>query len=195
MKLPCLAFKLGRVSPSGPVFCAQTAALGIVEIRTKEDLCRFDSLYLIYPWIDFLLDRQLVRRVTETVPKKSIDDQSSSTGELSSFLGPSNTTSPAAWFVTRLGLSFSGQLATLLRNVPPLPPPSSESRIDKQMQALRLIARIRQPFGALLFTPNRQNVPEYRRVASESMITVQVEEITPMVLNELVDGVRTLDVL
>ena len=38
------------------MFRAKTNALGVVEIRTKEDLSRLDSLYLIHSWIDFLLD-------------------------------------------------------------------------------------------------------------------------------------------
>ena len=63
------------------------------------------------------------------------------------------------------------------------------------MRALQVIARLRQPFGALLLTPNLSNVAAYRRVAAESLITVQVEEITPAILNKLVDSVRTLDVL
>ena len=63
------------------------------------------------------------------------------------------------------------------------------------MLALQVIARLGQPFGALLFTPDLSSVAAYRRVAAESLITVQVEEITPTTLNKLVDSVRTLDVL
>ena len=139
MKLPCLAFKLGPLSASRSrserVFRAQTAALGIVEIKTKEDLSRFDSLYLVHPWIDFLLDRQPVGSVTETTPDAHTDDRFSLMGDLPSFPGPSNITSVA-----------------------------------KQTRAFRLVARLRQPFGALLFTPTRQNVAEYRRVFSELLV-------------------------
>ena len=60
---------------------------------------------------------------------------------------------------------------------------------------LQVIARLRQPFGALLLTPDLGNVAAFRRVTSESPITIQVEEITPMILNKLVDCMRTLDVL
>ena len=63
------------------------------------------------------------------------------------------------------------------------------------MRALQVIARLKQPFGALLLTPNLLNVAAFRRVAAESLITVQVDEITPTMLNKLVDSVRTLDVL
>jgi len=61
------------------------------------------------------------------------------------------------------------------------------------MRALQLVARLRQPFGALLFTPTRQNVAEYRRVASECQITVQVQEDMP--LSVLIENARMLDVL
>ena len=63
------------------------------------------------------------------------------------------------------------------------------------MRVLRFAARLRQPFGALLFTPTRQHIEEYRRVASGSLITVQVEEVTPLILDKLINGVRMLDVL
>ena len=53
------------------------------------------------------------------------------------------------------------------------------------MRALQVIARLRQPFGVLLLTPDLSNVGVYRRVAAESLITVQVEEITPMIFVEV----------
>ena len=51
------------------------------------------------------------------------------------------------------------------------------------MRGLQVIARLRQPFGALLLTPNLSDVAAYRRVATESLITVRVGEVTPMILN------------
>ena len=63
------------------------------------------------------------------------------------------------------------------------------------MRALQVIARLRQPFGALLLTPNTGHVAAYRRVAAESLIIVQVEDITPALLNKLVESIRVLDVL
>ncbi|KAN0080388.1 hypothetical protein V8E55_009954 [Tylopilus felleus] len=162
MKLPCIAFKLGplTVSRSGSrhVFRAQTGSLGVIDITTVEDLSRFDSLYLIHPWIDFLLDRQPVGSVFQMIPEESADDRSSLIGELPSFPGPSG-------------------IATL------------------QMRAFQALARLKQPFGALLLTPNPGKVAAYRRVAADSLITVKVEEITPAILNKLVDSIRTMDVL
>lgn len=204
MKLPCLTFKLGRVSASRNrskrVFRAQTTVLGIVEIRTEEDLSRLDTLYLIHPWIDFLLDRHPVGCIAMTTPEENVDDQSSVLGELPSFRGPSNiaSTAPptrAARLVARLGRPFGGRLNASAQDTASLPPPSSVSPMEKQMRILQLVARLRQPFGALLLTPTRQNAEEYRRVAADSLITVQVEEVTSTTLDKLVHSVRMLDVL
>jgi hypothetical protein len=213
MKLSCIVFKLGPLSASrsrsGRVFRAQTAALGVVEIMTEEDLSRLDSLYIVHPWIDFLLGRQPVGSVIETIPEEITDDQSSSIGKFPSFPGPSNIPSVApqtrtARLVARLGRPFGG-LTTIRPRDPAslqlpsdaesLRPPSSLSQTDKQMRALQVIARLRQPFGALLLAPDLGNVAAFRRVAAESLITVQVEDITPTVLDKLVNSVRVLDVL
>lgn len=70
------------------------------------------------------------------------------------------------------------------------------SEAEKQIRACRAIARLKRPFGALLLTPTLDSVAAYKRIATESLITVQVaEEMTLTVLNKLVDGVRILDVL
>ena len=205
MKLPCLNFKLGPLSASrstsGHVFRAQTA-IGVVEIRAEENLSRISPLYLVHPWIDFLLDRQPVGSVlvAETIPEESTDDRASSIGEFPLFLGPFGMPSAApqtraARLVARIGRSLGGRTTTFPQYAASLRPPSSLSPTERQIQALQVIARLRQPFGALLLTPDLGNVAAYRRVAAESLITVQVEEITPTILNKLVDCVRTLDVL
>ena len=184
LKLPCLRFQLeavtGTRNAGGRVFRAQTDALGIVEIRTEEDFSRFSPLYLVHPWIDFLLDRQPVGSIIETIPEENTKDQSSSTGELppSSLSGPSNITSAARETGT-------GRLA----------PPSFVSQRDKLTRALQMIARLKQPFGALLLAENPGQVATYGRVAAETLITAQVEEITPAVLNKLISWVCVLDVL
>ena len=222
MRLPCIIFKLGRLSASrsalGHVFRAQTSLLGVVEIRTEGDPSEFGTLYIVHPWIDFLLDRQPVGSTAEPIPKEATDDRSSSIGDLPSFSGHSNITSGAmgprpARFVTPVGPPFNERPPILHRNttslhplsekpLPRLPsfaeslrPPSSLSPTEVQMRAIQVIARLRQPFGALLLTPHLGNVAAYRRVAAENVITVQVGSITQTKLDKLVDSVRTLDVL
>ena len=221
MKLPCLAFKLGPFpvtrSRSCQVFRAQTVALGVVEIETEADLSQLSPLYLIHPWIDFLLDRQPVGSVLgpvsentddqsynlpsfpEMIPEEEMDNQSL-IAQWSSSSGPSVTTFPAhkkqaSGFASRLGLPFGRRGASRHHDAASLRPPSILAQSDKQMLALQALNRLRQPFGALLLAPSSGNVAAYRRVAPDSLITVQVEEITPAVLDKLIDRVRVLDVL
>ena len=223
MKLPCLDFKLGPLSAarttSGYVFRAQTD-VGVVEMRTDEDLARYGSLYLVHPWIHFLLDPQPVGCVVDVIPKENEDDRTSSIGDLPLSPDPSSITSVApqtrlgaARLVARLGRPFGVRPPTIGQDVVSLPhpsdtpvprapslavslrPPSSLSPTEVQLRALQVIARLRQPFGALLLTPHPGNVAAYKRVAAESLITVQVEEITPVMLDKVINSVRTLDVL
>ena len=77
------------------------------------------------------------------------------------------------------------------RTLHPLTMPPSE----KQMRILHFVAQLRQSFSAAL-TATRRSMDEYRRVAAESSITVQVKETTLEILDKLVNSVRMrLDVL
>ena len=215
MKLPCLVFKLGQLSVSrnGLEFVsrAQTNVLGVVEIRTDEDLSQLGPLYLGYPWIDYLLDRQPLGSVPETVTKENMYDEMSLLGELPGTSNVSSTTGQTrtARLLDRLGRTFGRRPITSVQDpaslsspstmsVPDtvsLLPPSTMSPSKKQMRVLQFIARLRQPFGALLLAATRRNMDEYRRVAAQSLITVQVEEITLAMLDKLINSVRMLDVL
>ena len=64
------------------------------------------------------------------------------------------------------------------------------ARFDHHTRALRLVARLRLPFGALLLAPLAR--VQYRRVATDSLIMVRVREETS--LTELMDGIRTVDI-
>ncbi|KAI9571647.1 hypothetical protein HD554DRAFT_1800612 [Boletus coccyginus] len=61
---------------------------------------------------------------------------------------------------------------------------------DLAVRALRLVARLRQPFGPLLLATLARE--QYRRVATDSLIMVRVREETS--LTDLMDGIRTVDV-
>lgn len=67
--------------------------------------------------------------------------------------------------------------------------------MDIEACARRLVARLRQPFGALLLTLTSTGgrAVDYKRVAADSLITVQVRENVS--LADILDSVRTLDVL
>ena len=196
MTLPCLTFKLGAVTATrnaeGCVFRAQTDALGIVNIGTEEDLSQFDSLYLVHPWLDFLLDRPPVGSVIKTISEEDPDDESFLFDEPPLFAGPSNTL--GGRFSDHSLLPFTGRSAILPKAAPSPTPPVPVPLTNQEMRSLRVFARLSEPFGALLLTWNAGEVA-YRRVAAETLITVKLEEITPAVLKKLVSSVRVLDVL
>lgn len=62
--------------------------------------------------------------------------------------------------------------------------------LDKTTRALRLVARLRQPFGALVFMPLSR--VEYRRVAADSLIMTQISEEVP--LDSLMDAICTIEI-
>ena len=64
------------------------------------------------------------------------------------------------------------------------------ARLDRTIRALRLIVRLRQPFGALLF--DQLSSVEYKRVAADSFIVARVCEDIP--LDDLIDNILTIDV-
>ena len=184
MKLPCIAFKLPPLSPHrtnlGLVYRVETPVFGLVEIKSKQVPSRLDSLYLVHPWLDALLGREDSQSGISTEddiaepssPNANDDDLSDEDIEedASSFPEPESLSHP--------------------------PPVHAETApMDRETRAWQLIARLRQPFGALLLTlaSTRRRAVEYRRVATDSMITVQIREDVP--LTDVLDNVRILDVL
>lgn len=204
MKLPCIAFKLPSLLPhranSGRVYRVEAPAFGMVEIKTRQDLSRLQLLYLVHPWLDTLLDREDMQSGTfvedDVVEPSSpnLDNEDLSEEEIEDdFVEPPL---PDAGDENIPGEEIDGGSSPL-----PEPEPSSRAAptdpvpMDKETRALRLVARLRQPFGALLFTmtSTRQRGVVYKRVAADSTITVQMRE--DVRLDEILDGVRILDVL
>ena len=181
MKLPCLAFKIRLVSRSLDgskfVFRAQAGALGAVEIKTEQNFTPLDSLYLVHPWIDFLLDRRAARKMANIAPREN------KTSKLDEFLSFDSFPDPV-----------STSRADSLTLASPLPP-STVPLMTAQMRFYQFLARLGQPFGALLLASNSWNVAEYKRIDTENLITVQVKEITSATLDGLIQAVRVLDVL
>ncbi|KAF8127259.1 hypothetical protein EV363DRAFT_1173013 [Boletus edulis] len=77
----------------------------------------------------------------------------------------------------------------------PHPVPIRMAPMDRQTQARRLVSRLRQPFGALLLTMSSMGgrAVDYKRVAADSLIIVQLQENVS--LADILDNVRVLDVL
>ncbi|KAF8555403.1 hypothetical protein OG21DRAFT_1496267 [Imleria badia] len=67
---------------------------------------------------------------------------------------------------------------------------SGEPLFDQTTRALRLVVRLKQPFGALLLAPMAR--VQYRRIATDSLITVRVRDETSS--NGFMEGIRTIDI-
>ncbi|KAF8554674.1 WD40 repeat-like protein [Imleria badia] len=190
MKLPCIAFELPTLSPyrtrSGYVHRADTVAFGMVEIKTRYDLTRVKPLYLVHPWLDTLLEREdkshvIIQEDIVPPPSPHTDDEEISDKEIDD---------DEEFF------DANDYFSSLTEPVPP--PQAAPARMvptDREMRARRLVSRLRQPFGALLVTlaSTGGRAVDYKRVAAESMITVQFQENVS--LADLLDNVRTLDIL
>ena len=183
MELPCITFQLpsfsARRTPSGRVYRANTRAFGMVEITTRYDLSRMKSLYLVHPWLDTLMEREEVQSgifVEDDVmppPSPNTDDEEICDEEIHD--------DSSSWLLPE---PESPSLLTSVRMV----------SMDRETRARRLVARLRQPFGALLVTlASTGRRAAYKRVAADSMITVRFQENVS--LAELLDNVRTIDVL
>ncbi|KAF8441381.1 hypothetical protein L210DRAFT_3503460 [Boletus edulis BED1] len=185
MKLPCIVFQLPPLTPNRTRAChvyrADTAAFGTVEIKTRRDLSQMHSLYIVHPWLDALLGREDMHRgafAEDNVapsPSPNTDDEE--------FFDNENEDE---------GTDGPWLPGPELR---PHPVPIRMARIDKETQARRLVARLRQPFGALLLTlvSTGGRAVDYRRVAADSLITVQLQEDVSLV--DILDNVRVLEVL
>ncbi|KAF8127262.1 hypothetical protein EV363DRAFT_491491 [Boletus edulis] len=190
MSLPCIAFQLPRFSSSprtrsGRVYRADTIAFGMVEIRTRYDLSRMRSLYLIHPWLDNLVEHGDMHGGAFTEndvlppPSPNTDDEDISGDELDNEEIDDNDSSLSE------------------PELPAIPTPAQRASVDRETRARQLVARLRQPFGALLLTVastgRRDGAVDYKRVAADGLITVQLQESVS--LADILDNVRVLDVL
>ncbi|KAF8439838.1 hypothetical protein L210DRAFT_3504264 [Boletus edulis BED1] len=185
MKLPCIAFQLPALTPSpyrtrsGRIYRADTLAFGMVEITTRHDLSRMKTLYLVHPWLDNLMEQEdthgdvFVEDDTAPPPSPNTDDEE----------------------VTDDDFDDDDALPVPEPEFPSHGPPEDRAPMDRETRARRLVARLRQPFGALLLTPaaSGRRVTDYKRVAADGLIAVQFQAHFP--LADILDNVRTLDVL
>lgn len=187
---------------SGRVYRAETLVFGKVEIKTKQDLSRMSTLYLAHPWLDTLLDREhtsvdiqsgafVEDDAVESSSPAMDDDIEDDVAEPSSGSPDMNEEDISDEENDDDSVPLPGRehelssLTVLIHTVP----------MDRETRALRLVARLRQSFGALLLTltSTRRRAVAYRRVAADNVITVQMGENLP--LADLLDNVRILDVL
>ncbi|KAF8546581.1 hypothetical protein OG21DRAFT_1102783 [Imleria badia] len=213
MKLPCIAFQLPpfslcRRTRSGrtQVYRAHTVAFGMVEIKSRHDLSQMKSLCFVHPWLDTLLEREDRSniRVGEDImspPSPNSGDEEISDEEIDDdeefFDVDDNQESfdldDEEFFDVQEFFDVENNSSLLAQ--PELPSQPSPVHMDRERRARRLVARLRQPFGALLLTLASKGgrAVDYRRVAPDGAITVQFQENVS--LADILDNVRTLDVL
>ncbi|KAF8123581.1 hypothetical protein EV363DRAFT_1356177 [Boletus edulis] len=189
MTLPCIAFQLPPFSAHrtalGRVYRTNTFPFGVLDIRTRHDLSRMKPIYLVHPWLDTLLQHENMMHSTAFIeedvvppPSPDTDDGENSGDEIDNEEVDDDSAS--------------------LDELPSLPSPVeiiSMDREGRETRARRLVARLKQPFGALLFTvaSTDRRATDYRRVAADSMITVRFQDNVS--LANILDNVRILDVL
>ena len=181
MKLPCIIFQLPTLSPyrtrSGYVFRADTVEFGVVEIKTRQDLSRMKSFYLVHPWLDALLEREDIQN------DAFLEDE---------ILQPPSPDMGDEELVDEEMDVRSIRSSLFPKPLSPLPAHVQTAPVDRETGARRLVARLRQPFGALLLklvSTGRR----YSRVAADDLITVRIQDNVS--LSNILDNVQTIDVL
>lgn len=176
LTFPCIAFQLPHLSATPSrwnyTFRGDTAAFGMVEIKTGQDLSQMESLVLTHPWLDVILGCEETRSGAsvegEDEPRSPITDDE----------------------------NIDHNLPSLKPERPSIPAPVQAVPVDRETGARQLAARLRQSFGALLLVSvpiSGENTVSYRRVAADSLITVQFRE--DVSLAGILDNVCVLNVI
>ncbi|KAI9571740.1 hypothetical protein HD554DRAFT_1815255 [Boletus coccyginus] len=148
--------------PPQRVYHTMTSTFGNVEIKTADGFSSLNNLVLVHPWLQCLLDPVLPFE-DDAEPFSPVDEDS---GDGDSD-GPFSNPHPS------------------LPSYTPSPSHHTTLQLDKLTRALRLLVRLRQPFGALLLVPLSFN--EYKRVAPDHPIVVQlVKGISPRYLAQMI---------
>ncbi|KAF8548706.1 hypothetical protein OG21DRAFT_699893 [Imleria badia] len=160
----------------GRVYRADTVAFGLVEIKTRQDLSRMKSLYL---WLDTLLEREdksnvIMEEAVVPPPSLNTDTEEISDEEIDDN-GDEFSDEAADEEFFDANDDFSSHAEP---EPPSQPAPAHTVPMDRETRARRLVAHLKQPFGALLLTlaSTGGRAVDYRRVAADSVITVQFQE-------------------
>ena len=185
MTLSCIAFRLPAFTARRRGYRVNTAPFGMLEIRTGDNLFRWTSLYLVHPWLDALLDHEDVEDHEMPLPSPYSDDDEISDNEGNGEDEDEGETDDEDGHASLFSGPESSSHAV----------PAHVAPVDRETGARRLAVRLRQPFGALLLAPKVEDrrIVGYQRVAADALITVQFCENVS--LSDVLNNVRTLDVL
>ncbi|KAG1768783.1 hypothetical protein EDD22DRAFT_967192 [Suillus occidentalis] len=178
LHLPCIAFRVTAVKRSRAqdqeMYEVRADGLHDLLITTEDRLIQFSSprptmqtFLLVRPWNRYLLELPDFADQSGLAELPDVDDDAQSEDDYWSAPGSPTSDAPDVF-------------------------PEAQESIDSELsdRALRLIARLEQPFGAFLLAQQRGG--EYQRIASDHDIIAQVKLED---LSSIMDMVRTLEIL
>ena len=186
MTLSCIAFRLPAFAAHQRGYRVDAAPFGTLEIRTRQNLSRWKSLYLVHPWLDALLDHEdsEASLLSPYPDDDEIEDGESDDedDEDEDDEGETNNEDDDAPLFSGLESPSHAVHAHM-------------APVDRETGARRLAVRLRQSFGALLLAPKVEDrrIVGYQRVAADVLISVRFGE--DVSLADILENVRTLDVL
>ncbi|KAG2365295.1 heterokaryon incompatibility protein-domain-containing protein [Suillus spraguei] len=173
LHLPCIAFRVTAVKRGGAqdqeIYEVKADGLHDLLITTKDTLLQFSSprptmqtFLLVRPWNRYLLELPDFAESSNLAELPDIADDTESEEDYWSLPGSPLQESPG----------------------------EAQESVDPALidRALRLTARLEQPFGAFLLAQQRGG--EYKRIASDRDIIAQVKD-----LSSIPDMVKTLEIL
>ncbi|KAG2039390.1 hypothetical protein BDR03DRAFT_951788, partial [Suillus americanus] len=178
LHLPCIAFRVTAVKRSRAqdqeIYEVKADGLHDLLVTTKDKLIQFSSrrptmqtFLLIRPWNRYLLELPDFAEPSELEELSDVADNTQS--------------EEGRWSPPRSPLQDSpGGFSEAQESV--------DLELSGRLGALRLAARLEQPFSAFLLA--RQRGGEYKRIASDHNIIAQVKD-----LSSIPDMIRTLEIL
>ncbi|KAG2336192.1 HET-domain-containing protein [Suillus weaverae] len=176
LHLPCIAFRVTAVKRSRAqdqeIYEVKADGLHDLLITTKDKLIQFSSprptmqtFLLVRPWNRYLLDLPDFAEPSGLAELPDVADDTQSEEDYWSAPGSPLQDSPDGF-------------------------PDTRETVDSELsdRALRLTARLEQPFGAFLLAQQRGG--EYKRIASDHVIIAQARD-----LSSISDMVKTLEIL
>ncbi|KAG2339171.1 TPR-like protein [Suillus weaverae] len=176
LHLPCIAFRVTAVKRSHAqdqeIYEVKADGLHDLPITTKDKLIQFSSprptmqaFLLVRPWNRYLLDLPDFAEPYDLAELPDVADNTQSKEGSWSAPGSPLQDSPGGF-------------------------PQTQETVDSELsdRALRLTARLAQPFGAFLLAHQRSG--EYKRIAPDHDIIAQVKD-----LSSIPDMVKTLEIL
>ncbi|KIK38635.1 hypothetical protein CY34DRAFT_809154 [Suillus luteus UH-Slu-Lm8-n1] len=178
LHLPCIAFRVTTVkrgrAQDQEIYKVRADGLHDLLVTTEDRLIPFSSprptmqtFLLVRPWNRYLLELPDFADQSGLAELPDVDDDMQSEDDYWSAPGSPSSDAPGVF-------------------------PKKQKSIDSELsdRALRLIARLEQPFGAFLLAQQRGG--EYKRIASDHDIIAQVKLED---LSSIMDMVRTLEIL